>query len=66
MVHTEHSPELVQAQRDWNRTYNALATGPVTSNTALRRRLIELSRRLVQDVPRTELAALRRRAGGSS
>ncbi|MGW7079865.1 hypothetical protein [Streptomyces sp. NPDC054866] len=65
MVQTQHSPELVQTQRDWNRTYKALAAGPAAGNTALRRRLIELSRRLVQDVPRTELADLRRRAGGS-
>jgi hypothetical protein len=62
MVHTEHSPDIVQAQRDWNRTYNALAEAPTGSNTRLRRRLIDLSRRLVQDVPREQLADLRQQA----
>jgi len=62
MVHSEHSPDIVQAQRDWNRTYNALAAAPAGSNTRLRRRLIDLSRRLAQDVPRDQLADLRRRA----
>ncbi|MFE4252516.1 hypothetical protein ACFRU3_24005 [Streptomyces sp. NPDC056910] len=60
MVHTEHSPDIVQAQRDWIRTYNSLAKAPTGSNTRLRRRLIDLSRRLVQDVPREQLADLRR------
>ncbi|UFQ13573.1 MULTISPECIES: hypothetical protein [Streptomyces] len=58
MVHNNHSPELVQTQRDWTRTYQARAD----RNTVLRRRLIGLSRRLVQDVPRAEQADLRRRA----
>ncbi|MEV2255948.1 hypothetical protein AB0I94_36240 [Streptomyces sp. NPDC050147] len=61
MVHTEHTPDIVQTQRDWTRTYNALAQAPATSNTALRRRLIGLSRRLAQEVPRAQLADLRRR-----
>ncbi|WP_405479730.1 hypothetical protein [Streptomyces sp. NBC_00009] len=66
MVHNEHSPDIVQAQRDWNRTYSALAQAPAGSNTRLRRRLIDLSRRLVQDVPRERLADLRQQAGKES
>ncbi|WPO76695.1 hypothetical protein [Streptomyces sp. KN37] len=62
MVHNNYSPKLVQTQRDWTRTYQALAHSRAGHNTALRRRLIVLSRRLVQDVPRTEQADLRRRA----
>ncbi|WP_406427240.1 hypothetical protein [Streptomyces sp. NBC_00147] len=62
MVHTEHSPDIVQAQRDWIRTYNSLAEAPTGSNTRLRRCLIDLSRRLVQEVPREQLADLRRQA----
>lgn len=65
-MHREHTPDIVQTQRDWNRTYNALAQAPATSNTALRRRLIGLSRRLVQDVPREQLADLRRRSEDTS
>ncbi|MEU4800453.1 hypothetical protein [Streptomyces sp. NPDC023327] len=61
MVHHNYSPDLVQTQRDWTRTYQALAHTRARHNTALRRRLIG-SRRLVQDVPRTEQADLRRRA----
>jgi hypothetical protein len=38
-------PELTQTQRDWNRTYEALAQQP-PQTTALRRRLQELSSRL--------------------
>ncbi|MGW6485318.1 hypothetical protein ACWGDS_47345 [Streptomyces sp. NPDC055059] len=63
MVHSGHSPDIVQSQREWDRTYKALAEGPVGSNTGLRRRLIDLSRQLIQDVPRERLADLRRRAG---
>ncbi|MEV6756556.1 hypothetical protein [Streptomyces sp. NPDC051214] len=66
MVHTDHSPGIVQTQRDWTRTYNALAQAPDAGNTALRRRLIGLSRRLVQEVPRAQLADLRRRAAEQS
>ncbi|MGW0538151.1 hypothetical protein [Streptomyces sp. NPDC003032] len=62
MVHSNYSPDLVQAQRDWTRTYQALAEARVSHNTVLRRRLINLSRRLVQNVPRAEQADLRRRA----
>ncbi|MFB6879002.1 hypothetical protein [Streptomyces sp. NPDC056323] len=58
MVHTEHSRDIVQAQREWIRTYNALAEAPAGSNTRLRQRLIDLSRRLVQDVQREQLADL--------
>jgi hypothetical protein len=61
MVHTDHIPDIMQTQRDWTRTYTALAQAPATRNTALRRRLIGLSRRLVQDVPRAHRAELRRR-----
>ncbi|MEU7644791.1 hypothetical protein [Streptomyces huasconensis] len=62
MVHHNYSPDLIQAQRDWTRTYQALAQNRADHNTLLRRRLIGLSRRLVQDVPRAERADLRRRA----
>ncbi|MBM7167547.1 hypothetical protein JQK87_03790 [Streptomyces sp. G44] len=62
MVHNNYSPDLVQTQRDWTRTYQALAQARADHNTLLRRRLIGLSRRLVQDVPRAEQADLRRRA----
>ncbi|MGA4846564.1 hypothetical protein ACOBQB_10050 [Streptomyces sp. G5(2025)] len=62
MVHNNYSPDLVQTQRDWTRTCQALAHARAGHNTALRRRLLGLSRRLVQDVPRAEQAALRRRA----
>ncbi|WP_069883577.1 hypothetical protein [Streptomyces luteocolor] len=62
MVHNNPTPDSVQNQRDWNRTYQALADNPTTSNTTLRRRLITLSRRLAQDVPRTQQPDLRRRA----
>ncbi|WP_432167994.1 hypothetical protein [Streptomyces sp. bgisy031] len=61
-MHTEHSRDIMQAQRDWIRTYNALAEAPTGSNTRLRRRLIDLSRRLVHDAPREQLADLRQRA----
>ncbi|MGW6056746.1 hypothetical protein [Streptomyces sp. NPDC055189] len=62
MAPTEHTPDIVQTQRDWNRTYAALAGAPAISNTALRRRLIGLSRHLFHEVPRAQLADLRRRA----
>ncbi|MEU6674035.1 hypothetical protein [Streptomyces sp. NPDC046853] len=61
MASTDHTPDIVETQRDWNRTYTALAQAPATDNTALRRRLIGLSRRLFRHVPRTQLADLRRR-----
>uniref|UniRef100_A0AAU1UM07 Uncharacterized protein n=1 Tax=Streptomyces sp. NBC_00119 TaxID=2975659 RepID=A0AAU1UM07_9ACTN len=63
MVHSGHSPDIVQSQREWDRTYRALAGTAAGSNTRLRRRLIDLSRRLVRDVPRERRADLRRRAG---
>ncbi|MCX4649259.1 hypothetical protein [Streptomyces sp. NBC_01446] len=63
MVHSGHSPDIVQSQREWDRTYRALAGAAAGSNTRLRRRLIDLSRRLVRDVPRERRADLRRRAG---
>lgn len=60
------SNNFVQTQRDWTRTYQALAHDHADHDTALRRRLIGLPRRLVQDVPRAEQADLRRRAKGRS
>ncbi len=40
--------DLLQAQRDWYRTYNALAAlPPPAGTTALRRRLLDLSSRIV-------------------
>ncbi|MGW9136511.1 hypothetical protein [Streptomyces sp. NPDC055681] len=43
MEPTAFPPDLVQAQRDWIRTYEALAYPGLPHNTALRRRLLELS-----------------------
>ncbi|MFF0290740.1 hypothetical protein [Streptomyces sp. NPDC005262] len=43
MEPTAFPPDLVQAQRDWIRTYEALAHPGLLHNTALRRRLLELS-----------------------
>lgn len=45
MAHRTFPLELMQTQRDWNRTYQALARRPLET-TALRRRLQELSSRL--------------------
>jgi hypothetical protein len=45
MAHTSFPPDLIRAQRDWNRTYEALARRPLHT-AALRRRLQELSVRL--------------------
>ncbi|TQK44461.1 hypothetical protein FBY35_5965 [Streptomyces sp. SLBN-118] len=43
MARTTFPDDLVQAQRDWIRTYEELACrSPVASTTALRRRLIQL------------------------
>ncbi|WP_327242336.1 hypothetical protein [Streptomyces sp. NBC_01320] len=38
--------ELVQAQRDWNSTYQALAAPCLRNRTVLRRRLLHLSARI--------------------
>ncbi|MFJ8026049.1 hypothetical protein [Streptomyces sp. NPDC096311] len=38
--------DLVQLQRAWNRTYDALAAPRPVANTVLRRRLLMLSARL--------------------
>ncbi|MER5182648.1 hypothetical protein ABT009_30580 [Streptomyces sp. NPDC002896] len=38
--------DLVQAQRDWNATYAALAAPGAVRNTAPRRRLLRLSARI--------------------
>ncbi|MET4646021.1 MULTISPECIES: hypothetical protein [Streptomyces] len=43
MEPTAFPQDLVQAQRDWIRTYEALAHPGLPHNTALRRRLLELS-----------------------
>ncbi|MFF3354116.1 hypothetical protein ACFYWN_15950 [Streptomyces sp. NPDC002917] len=43
MEPTIFPPDLVQAQRDWIRTYEALAQPHPPHSTALRRRLLELS-----------------------
>ncbi|MGW0168676.1 hypothetical protein ACWDWT_26390 [Streptomyces sp. NPDC003343] len=45
MAHRTFPPELMQTQRDWNRTYEALARRP-RQTAALCRRLRELSGRL--------------------
>ncbi|MGW0316074.1 hypothetical protein [Streptomyces flavidovirens] len=39
--------DLVQAQRDWERTYAALSRPRPRNNTALRRRLLALSSRVL-------------------
>ncbi|MER7665308.1 hypothetical protein [Streptomyces sp. NPDC096193] len=46
MAHTAFPSDLVQAQRDWNRTYAQLAEG-APHCTTLRRRLLRLSVRLL-------------------
>lgn len=46
MAHTPFPHDLVQAQRDWNRTYAALAAPQPLCTTALRRRLLRLSSRI--------------------
>ncbi|MGW5276243.1 hypothetical protein ACWEQP_27570 [Streptomyces sp. NPDC004044] len=46
MEPTAFPQDLVQAQRDWIRTYEALAHPGLPHNTALRRRLLELSTQL--------------------
>ncbi|WP_371794732.1 hypothetical protein [Streptomyces sp. NBC_01718] len=43
MEPTTFPQDLVQAQRDWIRTYEALAHPGLSCNTELRRRLLELS-----------------------
>ncbi|MFD4232624.1 hypothetical protein [Streptomyces sp. NPDC058545] len=43
MEPTAFPQDLVQAQRDWIRTYEALAQPHSPRNTVLRRRLLELS-----------------------
>ncbi|WP_330480021.1 hypothetical protein [Streptomyces sp. NBC_00724] len=43
MEPTAFPQDLVQAQHDWIRTYEALARPCPTRNTALRRQLLELS-----------------------
>ncbi|MEU9960548.1 hypothetical protein [Streptomyces sp. NPDC050982] len=45
MVHTSFPPDLIRAQRDWNRIYEALAQRPCHT-AVLRRRLRELSSQL--------------------
>ncbi|MFF4347882.1 hypothetical protein [Streptomyces sp. NPDC001530] len=45
MAHTTFPPDLIETQRDWIRTYEALARRPLHT-AALRRRLQELSSRL--------------------
>ncbi|MFC9844318.1 LexA family protein [Streptomyces sp. NPDC060223] len=45
MAHTTFPLDLIQAQRDWNRTYAALERRPLHT-AALRRRLQQLSARL--------------------
>lgn len=47
MPHAAFPPDLVQAQRDWNRTYALLAEHQLHT-TVLRRRLLDLSLRLVR------------------
>ncbi|MFE9953463.1 hypothetical protein ACFYRJ_39410 [Streptomyces sp. NPDC005531] len=46
MEPTAFPQDLVQAQRDWIRTYEALAHPGLPHNTVLRRRLLELSARI--------------------
>ncbi|MER6616340.1 hypothetical protein [Streptomyces xantholiticus] len=46
MARTTFPNDLVQAQRDWDRTYRALAAPHPHRITPLRRRLLELSGRI--------------------
>jgi hypothetical protein len=53
--------DLVQTQREWDATYRQLADRP--GRTALRRRLLHLSRVLAgEELTPTQKAELRRRA----
>ncbi|MFZ3554445.1 hypothetical protein [Streptomyces sp. BH055] len=55
--------DLVQTQREWDATYRQLADRP--GRTALRRRLLNLSRVLAgEKLTPTQKAELRRRARG--
>ncbi|WP_369245018.1 hypothetical protein [Streptomyces sp. R41] len=47
MAHHTFPDDLVEAQRDWNRTYEALARRNPARTRVLRRQLLELSRQLV-------------------
>ncbi|MER7665361.1 hypothetical protein [Streptomyces sp. NPDC096193] len=47
MARTVFPDDLVQVQKDWDRTYAALAAPRPRSTTVLRRRLLRLSARLV-------------------
>nr|WP_043267132.1 hypothetical protein [Streptomyces sp. CT34] len=48
MAIASYPADLLQAQRDWRRTYEALSVLPPTAGTtALRRRLLLLSSRIV-------------------
>ncbi|ONK11665.1 hypothetical protein [Streptomyces sp. MP131-18] len=46
MTLSDFPRDLVRDQRDWNRTYAALAQAGPVGQTSLRRRLIRLSARL--------------------
>ncbi|WP_327419874.1 hypothetical protein OG612_00670 [Streptomyces sp. NBC_01527] len=46
MDSTAFPHDLVQARHDWNITYRALATSGNRHTTVLRRRLLDLSRRI--------------------
>ncbi|MFZ3573477.1 hypothetical protein ACOKM5_41765 [Streptomyces sp. BH097] len=57
--------DLVQTQREWDATYRQLADRP--GRTALRRRLLHLSRVLAgEKLTPTQKAELRRRARGQA
>ncbi|WSW79812.1 hypothetical protein OG390_48125 [Streptomyces sp. NBC_00996] len=47
MTHGTFPDDLIETQRDWNRTYEALARRSPARSTVLRRRLLALSCRLV-------------------
>lgn len=47
MAQSTFPHDLVQAQRDWARTYAALSRPRPHNNTALRRRLLSLSSRVL-------------------
>ncbi|MGW0730931.1 hypothetical protein [Streptomyces sp. NPDC002851] len=65
MEPTDLPRDLVQAQHDWNRTYEALAvTPPTQGTTTLRRRLLRLSNQIARHHAKTSAPAgeLRRQA----
>ncbi|OEJ20794.1 hypothetical protein AR457_41700 (plasmid) [Streptomyces agglomeratus] len=64
MAQSTFPHDLVQAQRDWERTYAALSRPRPHNNTALRRRLLALSSRVLWHPFWATSTPLGRPAGG--